>query len=244
MDAAQRANIKWFNDCIGETAEPKEITKIKTEVAERMGIALQTFHVRLRTGKFSTTELEQAAEYFGKVPPSRGRRGHAQTLGNVVPMLQGPRTTSQGWTSLYPVLGKVEAGAFREADMLTQVEPYHHPGPRYTSYPNATLMAWEAHGDSMNQEGIFDGTILFGVDFQEAGGTPSNNSIVVVEQNRGGLIERSVKAVAIFPDRTEFQPRSSDPRHKPITYKNGNHDDNVEVRILTVVLGWYTTPSR
>lgn len=239
---------KWANQQIDRMAEPRGRTAVIKALCKRLDITKATLYGRLREEtEFSPTEIIKMAEFFGVDSPIKGKHsnhtGHAQTLGNVIPLLSGPRASFRDWIS-YPLLGEVKAGAFMESDLLSQVEPREHPGPRYSSYPNATPMAWEAHGDSMNASTpypIFDGTILFGVDFQEAGGTLANDMIVVVEQNRGGLIERSVKAVAIFPDRTEFQPRSTNPIHKPIIYKNGNRDDNVEVRILTVVHGTYNS---
>jgi SOS-response transcriptional repressor LexA len=143
------------------------------------------------------------------------------------------RTTTIGLTS-YPVLGVVEAGAFREADLINDVEPRMIEAYHDDVYPNARPMAWEVRGDSMNQLGIVEGMVVLGVDFQQAGGTLQNGTIVVVEQNRGGLIERSLKVVALYNDRTEFQPRSSNAIHKPIIYRNGNSPD-AEVRVLTLV---------
>jgi SOS-response transcriptional repressor LexA len=230
--------IRWFKKCIDETAEPREKTKVKKEVAERMGIALPTFHARLRgEGEFSTAELDRAAEYFGKESPARRR---AQD--NVV-QFRPSLSPANADTVSYPILGAVEAGAFREIDLLSQVEPKSVEAARSTTFPNAKPMAWVAHGDSMNEAKIFDGMIILGVDFQDAGGVLTNNTIVVVEQNRGGLIERSVKVVAVYPDRTEFQPRSTNPVHRPIVYKNGNRDEDVEVRVLTVIHGAYVDMS-
>lgn len=243
---------KWADREIDRIAEPRERTKTVEALAERLAMAKVTLYAYLRGQyKFNTTQVGIMAEFFGVETPAKGKQpnhvpnhapshsNHTQPSGNVI-SLHSSRAAVREWIT-YPVLGTVEAGSFREADMLAQVEPKEQPGPRLSSHPNATPMAWEAHGDSMNDEGIFDGTILFGVDFQEAGGALANDMIVVVEQNRGGLVERSVKAVAIFPDRTEFQPRSTNPIHKPIIYKNGNRDDNVEVRILTVVHGTYNS---
>jgi SOS-response transcriptional repressor LexA len=233
---------KWANQEIARMAEPKGRTELKTALAERVGIALSTLHARLRgEGKFNSTEVGKMAEFFGVESPARKRTNGAHPASSNVIPLQRPMRIAGREVVLYPVLGAVEAGSFREADLLAQVEPYDIPGPQNPNYPNATPMAWIAHGDSMNNEKIFDGSILFGVDFQQTGGVPKNGDIVVVEQNRGGLIERSVKAVAIFPDRTEFQPRSTNPIHKAIVYKNGNHDEDVTVRILTVVHGMYNS---
>lgn len=231
---------KWANREIDRIAEPKGKTQLKALLADRLGIALSTLHARLRGdgAKFSSEEADKMAEVFGVESPVKTNGPHRTAPGNVVPLRPAAASATGEWI-YYPVLGTVEAGAFREADMHSQVEPYSVPWRRSPIHPNATPMAWEAHGNSMNEEGINEGTILMGVDFNEAGGVLRNDMLVVVEQDRGGLIERSVKKVAIFPDRTEFQPRSTDPRHQPIIYKNGNHDEGIAVRILTVVHGFY-----
>lgn len=234
--------VRWANQQIDRTAEPRGRTKVIIALAERIGISKPTLHTRLRgETKFSSEEVEKMAEYFGVESPVKGRRAphFAVTANNVVSLHPPARATSSPDSISYPVLGSVEAGAFREADLLSQTEPRTVQADRSASYPNATPMAWVAHGDSMNEAKIFDGMIVLGVDFQEAGGVLANNMIVVVEQNRGGLIERSVKAVAVFPDRTEFQPRSTNPIHKPIIYRNGNRDDDIEVKVLTVIHGAY-----
>lgn len=229
---------RWANQQIDRTAEPRGRTKVIIALAERVGISKPTLHTRLRgETKFSTEEVDKMAEYFGVESPVKTKRN--DRTNNVVSLHRPARPSSEVDYILYPVLGAVEAGAFREADMLSQGEPRAVSASRSASYPNATPMAWVVHGDSMNEAKIFDGMIVLGVDFQEAGGVLTNNQIVVVEQNRGGLIERSVKAVAVFPDRTEFQPRSTNQVHKPIIYKNGNRDDDIEVKILTVVHGAY-----
>lgn len=242
MDNKKMENAKWAKREIDRIAEPRSKTAVILELCKRLGFKTKaTLYQRLE-GKieFSPSELSVIAEYCGVEPPvkSKHANGSAGHHGNVIPIRRPPALSGSSWIP-YPILGTVEAGAFREADLLSQVEPREHAGPPFPPYPNEALMAWEARGDSMNAEGIFDGTILFGVDFQKAGGVLSSNDIVVVEQNRGGLIERSVKAVARFPDRTEFQPRSSNPAHKAIVYKNGLHDEDMTVRVLTVVLGTY-----
>lgn len=232
---------KWANQQIDKMKEPRGRTDIVLALAARLGISKPTMYGRLRVETdFSTDEVDKMAEYFGVESPVKGKRG----LTNNVVSLHPAAPVSNSLSISYPVLGVVEAGAFREADLLSQVEPRSVGAPRSASHPNATPMAWLAHGDSMDAAHIFDGMTVLGVDYQEAGGVLANNMIVVVEQNRGGLIERSVKAVAIFSDRTEFQPRSTNPVHRPIIYRNGNHDDGIEVKVLTVVHGAYVDLSR
>ena len=230
---------KWMNQQIDRLKEPRGRTATVEALAERLGIAKVTLYGRLRgETEFTTDEMIKGAEFFGVEPPIKVA-GHTRPAGNVVPIRPARLPPNFNEWVEYPVLGVVEAGAFRESDMLSQVEPRTFPGERNRTYPNATPMAWEVRGDSLDDMSIIEGTILVGVDFNEAGGVLVNDKIVIVEQDRGGLIERSAKVVAIFPDRIEFQPRSKDPRHKPIVYKNGKTDDDISVRVLTVVHGFY-----
>jgi SOS-response transcriptional repressor LexA len=217
----------------------KEMTRISARGQKTKNIEALMKRLKKSTNHYYTyergeidltpKEIAICAEFFGVEPPTK-QKPSAET--NVIPF-HPPGVGSK--TIEYPVLGVVDAGAFREADMLAQVDPRTVPGPANTAYPHAAPMAWEARGDSMNEAKIFDGTILLGVDFQQAGAVLTNDMVVVVQQNRGGLIERSVKAVAVYPDRIEFQPRSSNPLHKPFVYENGGDDGVSEVTVLSII---------
>lgn len=237
--------IAWANEQIDRISEPKERTKNIREIAARIGMSYSTLYQKLRGegAAFKTQELEGIAEYCGTLYPPTAGEPRPSPLDNVVPLrLPTPFPSPAANAVTYRVLGRVEAGAFRDADLLSQVEPVELTGPRNPIYPNATPMAWEVSGDSMNEGRIFDGSIILGVDFHEAGAVLKNNDVVVVQQSRNGLIERSVKAVAIFPDRTEFQPRSTNPAHKPIVFKNGEAEDDVEVKVLSIIHGSFLRP--
>lgn len=237
--------IAWANEQIDRISEPKERTKNIRGIAKRIGMSYSTLYQKLRGdgAAFKTQELEGIAEYCGTLYPPTAGEPRPSPPDNVVrlrPSEAAPAPTTNDVT--YRVFGRVEAGAFRDADLLSQVEPREFSGPRSLTYPNATPMAWDVSGDSMNEARIFDGSVILGVDFQEAGAVLKNNDVVVVQQSRNGLIERSVKAVAVFPDRTEFQPRSTNPAHKPIVFKNDEADDDVEVKVLSIIHGSFLRP--
>lgn len=233
---------KWANKEIDRIAEPRARTETVVALAERLEITKSTMYVYLRGEQpFSTQQVDIMAEFFGVESPARPKRGGvAQVVGNVVHFLPPPAKNEDddGWIT-YPVLGVTHAGSFREPDELTQPSRHSVQGERSARYPNATPMAWDVCDDSMNQNKIFAGTTVMGVDFHEAGGILENDMIVVVERARGGMIERSVKLVAVYPDRIEFQPKSSDPVHKSFIYNDGRSDEDTEIRVLTIVTATY-----
>lgn len=238
---------KWANQLIEKTAEPKRKTELKAIIAERLGIALPTLHARLRGDgpDFDPDQVEIIAEACGdEVPPSARVKRAAAYKRNTNNVVQMP--SRDNGTVAYPILGDVKAGSFSEADLLSQVESRSVSFERNSSHPNARPMAWIARDNSMNNASpypIHNGMIIFGVDFQDAGGVLTNGLNVVIEQNRGGLIERSAKAVAVFPDRTEFQPRSTEHWHKPIILKNDSRDDG-DVKVLAIIHAVYGNMSR
>jgi hypothetical protein len=122
--------------------------------------------------------------------------------------------TSASPSVTIPVEGKVEAGAFREAEMLAHVKPRTIVVPRDRRYPFAQPRAYEVHGDSMDLLGIKDGHTVYGVDFAGSGAALANYMIVVIERSRDGLVERSLKEVHVTEDYFEFRPRSSNPTHE------------------------------
>lgn len=226
---------KWLDRGL-DKGEPNEKTIRAQELAERMGYSNGTYLYKFINGerKLSKRRIAIAAEYFGEPDPTSKKPPPPPTpKSNIVAM-----PTARSDVVPHPICGVVEAGAFREIDLVSQVEPQTVSLPRDEIYPNAAPMAWEVRGDSMEQKALIDGTIAYGVNFQETGLPLQNGMIVVVEQNRGGLIERSIKAVALFGDRVEFQPRSNNPIHRPIVYKNGDSlSSDAEVRVLTLIRG-------
>lgn len=228
---------KWLDRGL-DKGEPNEKTIRAQELAERMGYSNGTYLYKFINGerKLSKKRIAIAAEYFGEPDPTSKQPPASPAPKNKNNIIVMP--TARSDMVPHPICGVVEAGAFREIDLVSQVEPQTVSLPRDDLYPNASPMAWEVRGDSMDQKALIDGTIAYGVDFQETGLPLQNGMIVVVEQNRGGLIERSIKAVTLFSDRIEFQPRSNNPIHRPIVYKNGDSfSSDAEVRVLTLIRG-------
>ena len=143
--------------------------------------------------------------------------------------------------------GKVEAGSFREVDELDE-ETAKPPRAELQDreYPDVQLIYFDVVGDSMNDlkpRPLHEGDQVVGLDFEGLRNRVPlrDGMVVVVEQTKGGghLRERSVKQLAMYRDRTEFCPRSTNPRHKPIVVPyemmESDAEDGREVRILALV---------
>lgn len=142
-----------------------------------------------------------------------------------------------------PVVATVEAGAWREVDELDQDGGEWITIPADDKFPDATQRVYDVSGDSMNKLEpipISNGSRIVAIDYDEvASRVPLRDGlIVVVQRSRNGGQERelTVKQVAWFDDRIEFQPRSTNPKHKPIVVEHDNWEDNgVEVAIVGLV---------
>lgn len=181
--------------------------------------------------------LERAAAAFG-VPVSAliDHEGDGSEYSEVERVL-APRLVT------VRVVGTVEAGAFREVDEFDQSEFDEiqvAPDPRF---PNARQAVWTVAGDSMNAlepRPILPGDQLVCIDFQDLKNKVPlrDGMIAIVERTRDGgqTREWSVKQIELYEDRTEFHPRSRNPRHKPIVVPHDfKSDDGQEVSVLAIV---------
>lgn len=148
--------------------------------------------------------------------------------------------------------GTVEAGAWRDAEDLNQDEPVLLYEPRDPDFPQARMMAFDVSGTSMNAlkpRPILPGDRVIAVDFEDTGLAVREGMVAIVRQTRAGgqLIEWSIKQVALFDDRIELQPRSTEAKHKPIVVtRDLQADDGRVVEIIGLVrrisndvpLGW------
>lgn len=140
-----------------------------------------------------------------------------------------------------PIVGKVEAGTFREVDDLedTGEEPeliFEEPDP---DFPRAKRVAFTVQGDSMNAAvpPLLDGYRLICVDFEDADVPLSDGMTVVVQRTRDGGLTRewSVKEVEMGETEISFCPRSTNPRHKPIVVPiDAEPDDSTVVQVIAI----------
>lgn len=141
------------------------------------------------------------------------------------------------------VVATVEAGAWREVDEFDQSDPEWMALPPDKDFPSATQEVYNVSGTSMNALKpfpILPGSRVVAIRYDEiATRYPLRDGLVVVVQRSkddGQSRELSIKQIAWFDDRIEFQPRSTDPKHKPIVVPHDDWEDNgVVVEVLAIV---------
>jgi transcriptional regulator with XRE-family HTH domain len=146
-----------------------------------------------------------------------------------------------------PIVGDVEAGAFREAPEFDADDIEYVTDYPDREYPHARRIGFRVRGDSMNDlkpRSMLEGDKVIGLDFHDIEGqiVLREGLVVVVEQTRDGghTREWSVKQMEIYEDRYEFCPRSTNKKHKPIVvpnkvFRDPSEDDGRQVRILALV---------
>ncbi|NSX92677.1 LexA family transcriptional regulator [Agrobacterium tumefaciens] len=208
----------------------------KKELSNRSGIPYDSINKYLR-GDISQPRgntLEILADTLG-VPHLWLRDGiEAASHQNVKP------TTGQLVAAA--VVGRVEAGTFREVDSFDQRERELVSVPPDDRFPHARQMIFDVSGDSMNDlkpRPILEGDRIVSVSFEDIANEVvlRDGMVVVVERSKDGGMTRewSVKQVEIYQDRTEFHPRSTNPRHKPIVInRDYSADDGTQVEIIAL----------
>lgn len=136
-----------------------------------------------------------------------------------------------------PVIGEVQAGVWREIDFTD--EPKHRPlplgpDPRYHQFAQFALMVV---GESMNK--VFNpGAFVVCVPWAELGRQPREGEIVVVERRRDGMVETTVKRIAMQNRKLVLMPESTDPRFQSAIELEGSIDRD-EIAITALVIGKY-----
>lgn len=178
-------------------------------------------------------ELVKIIEFFGEAPPGYRPPETGDEVLSVAPTV-----------SAYGALvGKVEAGSFRDVDEFDQSEQVRIPVEPDPDFPYARILIFEVVGDSMNDLAvipILPGARVISVAYEDvADRYPLRDGmVVVVERTRDGghLREWSIKQVELYEDRIEFHPRSKNKSHKPIvTSRNQYADDGVKVEVIALV---------
>ncbi len=136
------------------------------------------------------------------------------------------------------VLGVIEAGNFRDISLINQDEERERIGVgKDMRFPQAAQYALRVSGDSMNQK-YPDGSYVTCVNLEESGLKLKPGLIVHVEQTRDGglLTEVSLKEIQSTNGVTMLIPRSTNPKHGPLTYDQG---ETSTVKIRGIVTGMW-----
>ena len=201
--------------------------KSQTGLAKALGLHPSAIN-KVVSGKrqLKSHEVAGAAAYFGESAP-----GSAEV-----------RPSGAKWV-LARKVGTVAAGLFREVDEFDQSEPEEITVPRDENFPNARQLIFEVEGDSMDAlrpRPVLPGDTIVAHAFEDIAHKVvlRDGMVVVVQRTRdaGHMREWSVKQIEIYEDRTEFHPRSSNPKHKPIiVHRQFDADDGVTVEVIGVV---------
>lgn len=146
---------------------------------------------------------------------------------------------------LLPVRFTVQAGAFFEVDSMAQARVTSPPVTAHPDFPRDAQWLEQVRGDSVD---LFypEGSFVHVVDAIAIGYAPRHEDFVVVERKReqGGLIERSLKQIAIARRKVELWPRSRNPKfQEPLNFRDSG-DDDTTVEIAALVLGGYLPARR
>ena len=209
----------------------------KAELARRSGVPYDSINKYLRgdTDNPRGPVLNKLADAIGKSHVWLREGIEIEPDGDISP-------SSAKWVPARKA-GIVAAGLFREVDEFDQSEPEDITVPRDETFPNARQLTFEVEGDSMNElrpRPILPGDTIVATAYEDIADRVvlRDGMVVVVQRERDGgqMREWSVKQIEIYEDRTEFHPRSSNPKHKPIVVnRQFDADDGVSVEVIGVV---------
>lgn len=133
------------------------------------------------------------------------------------------------------VEGKIQAGAWLDTSLVNDDEGDREiiPAARDKRFPHARQYALAVIGDSMNVK-FADGSYVTCVDFAESGLAIEEGQFVHVERYNGSLVEITLKEIHFEQGKISLIPRSTNPKHKPITLDG---DEGTEIVIKGVVIG-------
>lgn len=190
-----------------------------TAIAYALGVPPADFLIQAPNGMVNYLELKMG---------DRARHPESKST---------PREQPRG-VRLTPVVGVVEAGAWRVTDLF-EAEEFNEeiPIPDLNQF-GAKQAAFKVAGDSMDLADLPAGSYAVTVDWVDGGFEMEDGMVVVVERVDGHRREWTVKELRLFADRFELWPRSSNSRHRPIIVRRDSVDeDGLEVRILGLVVG-------
>ena len=157
--------------------------------------------------------------------------------GTLNPALSTPQ--SFGEMPAAPVIGTVEAGAWREAVAIEHSEDYIKFIP-HPAFPADQQLAMRVSGPSCNRV-VQDGGFAIVVPYEAVPGgidalvMRDEPPLVIFERERGGAYEYTMKSLVRATKGFELRPVSDHPAHQQVVQLNENGDTS-HVRIAFVVV--------
>jgi transcriptional regulator with XRE-family HTH domain len=220
------------------------------QAADNAGVEVVTWQ-RYEWGKrdLSFSQLQPLAEAVGATRDELLAELASVTSGPALRVLPSPqggalqRRRLQIESVELPIRDRVQAGAWLQADDMSQQRPRKWPAAKDPRYAHADQWLSEVVGDSMNAlepAPIFEGDLVHCVDAIAINYAPKTGDVVEVERLRfqGAERELTIKQVEITADGALLWPRSRNPRwREPVIMADmrDGHDD-VEVRVRGLVV--------
>lgn len=215
---------EWLDNAIDEAAAASGKPRSRVKHMKMLTKALSVSHYNRIYPKFIGDE---------RIQLTREQVIAVAKILNVQNPFETPEVLAPPGYTFYKFYGLVRADTLQDMDDSIQDGMDPVLNIRHPVYPNATPMAWKVGGDSMDKV-VPDGSIAFGVDFQETSGTPLDGDLVVVEHVLDGRIERTLKRIRLTDAGIELHPESSNSKHRPMILNNIKKVDS-EIRIRSLI---------
>ena len=134
------------------------------------------------------------------------------------------------------LLGPLRAGVWQEPRVLELDEAVYVPTIPHPEFAGMTQYAWRVEGNSMDRVAK-PGSYVIGVSFRDMPRPPQHRDLVVVERRDGGLVEYTLKRVAMTLTGTRLDPESDDPKWQEPAWASDGEKDGVEVVATHLVIG-------
>lgn len=187
-----------------------------------------------KDGQSSVSKWESAKSAPGsKAAALLARKGgkDAMYYQGLEPVLSAPAASVR----MAPIVGAVQAGAWREAIEFPPEERDEYPIP--ANMPNFDVQGFVVRGTSMDQ--VFpDGTVVLVAGTIANGIQPRSGDYVLVQRvDKDGLHEASLKQYVIDVDGSKWLwPRSNDPRFQAPLLVEENDDAVISGRVMKAEL--------
>jgi transcriptional regulator with XRE-family HTH domain len=135
------------------------------------------------------------------------------------------------------VVGSIEAGAWRDPQMLDLADKTAIGYVPDTRYVGLKQFAWKVAGSSINRIAS-DGDYVITVRFIDLEREPADNDLVICERHKHGTVEYTAKRVRRLPrGRVQLVPDSTDKRFQTPLWLSTDETDDVEVTATHLIIG-------